>query len=128
MQSPTLRRAWHALVALALGIALVQGALAHHGWTWASEEEFELTGRITKVRLGNPHGELTVDTKGESWLVEVGQPWRNERAGLTDEMLGVGRVITIHGHRSANPSQRLMKAERIVIDGKSYNLYPDRKS
>jgi predicted GNAT family N-acyltransferase len=61
-------------------------------------------------------------------VVEVGQPWRNERAKLTPELLSVGRVITAHGHRSANAGERLMKAERVVIDGKSYNLYPDRPS
>jgi hypothetical protein len=36
--------------------------------------------------------------------------------------------MTAHGHRSANKGQRLMKAERLVIAGKSYNLYPDRAS
>ncbi|TVT53368.1 MAG: hypothetical protein FHK80_19335 [Azoarcus sp. PHD] len=107
---------------------VAQASLAHHGWAWATDVEFELTGTITKARLGNPHGELNVAVKDESWVVEVGQPWRNERAGLSDEMLGVGRVITVHGHRSSNPEQRVMKAERIIIDGKSYNLYPDRKS
>ena len=30
--------------------------------------------------------------------------------------------------RGANKAQRLMKAERIVIGAKSYNLYPDRPS
>jgi hypothetical protein len=58
----------------------------------------------------------------------VGQPWRNERAGLTDDLLRPGRLITVHGHRSANENERLMKAERVVIDGRSYDLYPDRKS
>ena len=83
---------------------------------------------VTAVAQGNLKRKLTVDAKGEKWEVEVGQPWRNERAGLTDEMLKPGQVITAHGHRSAKESERLMKAERIVIDGKSYNLYPDRKS
>ena len=49
-------------------------------------------------------------------------------AGLTPELLSVGRVLTAHGHRSAKASEKLMKAERVIIDGKSYNLYPDRKS
>jgi hypothetical protein len=71
---------------------------------------------------------VTLDVKGEKWIVEVGQPWRNERAGLTAKMLSKGQVITAHGHRSATKGKRLMKAERVVIDGKSYNLYPDRKS
>lgn len=119
---------WLAGLVLVIGMFVAQASLAHHGWAWATDVEFELTGTITKARLGNPHGELNVAVKDENWVVEVGQPWRNERAGLSDEMLGVGRVITVHGHRSSNREQRLMKAERIIIDGKSYNLYPDRKS
>jgi hypothetical protein len=107
---------------------LARSAAAHHGWGWATAEEFELTGQIVSVKLGNPHGEVTIDIKGEKWIVEVGQPWRNEKAGLTPKLLSKGRTITAHGHRSAKAGQRLMKAERVVIDGKSYNLYPDRES
>ncbi len=111
-----------------MGFFSAQSAWAHHGWGWATDEEFELTGEIAAVRLSNPHGEVTLVAKGEDWVVEVGQPWRNERAGLTAKLLSKGRVITAHGHRSAKKGMRLMKAERVVIDGKSYNLYPDRKS
>lgn len=121
-------RSWSARLVLAAGLALAQGSMAHHGWGWASEQEFELTGKITKVRLGNPHGEVTLDVAGDKWIVEVGQPWRNARAGLTSELLSPGRLMTAHGHRSSRTSELLMKAERVVIDGKSYNLYPDRPS
>ena len=117
-----------ALLVLAAGALVAQGVSAHHGWGWASEEEFELTGKITNVRLGNPHGEVTLDANGEKWIVEVGQPWRNEQAGLTPELLSVGRILTVHGHRSKKHSEKLMKAERVIIDGKSHNLYPDRDS
>jgi hypothetical protein len=101
---------------------------AHHGWGWATDEEFELTGKITGVKLGNPHGELKLNANGDDWLVEIGQPWRNERAGLTEDLLAVGTEVTAHGHRSANRDEKLMKAERLVIAGKDYNLYPDRTS
>ncbi len=116
------------LVALVLAVFLAQSAMAHHGWGWASDQEFVLTGKIANVRLGNPHGELTLEAEAAKWVVEVGQPWRNERAGLTAGLLSIGRVVTVHGHRSAKQGERLVKAERMVIDGKSYNLYPDRKS
>ena len=116
------------LFALLTAVFLTQTVWAHHGWGWATDEEFELTGEITAVRLGNPHGEVTLDVKGEKWIVEVGQPWRNEKAGLTQKLLSKGQVITAHGHRSARNGQRLMKAERFVINGRSYNLYPDRQS
>ena len=122
------RQIWFALLALVVGSFLAQVALAHHGWGWATEEEFELTGKITQVRLGNPHGEVTLDVAGDRWVVEVGQPWRNAQAGLSEELLSVGRVITAHGHRSAREGERVMKAERVVIENKSYNLYPDRAS
>jgi len=113
-----------AVLLLALSTALP--AWAHHGWRWAEDGNFELTGIIKAAQLGNPHGILTVDAEGEEWTVEVGQPWRNERAGLTDDMLSVGREVTISGARSADAADKRVKAERVIIDGQTYNLYPDR--
>ncbi|MEJ8571723.1 DUF6152 family protein [Microbaculum marinum] len=124
------------LSAFAVGaLLLAAGAtlsLAHHGWGWATGEEFELSGTITAVKLGNPHGELTIDAagdfEGEQWVVEIGQPWRNESAELTEEMLAIGTEMTAHGHRSSNPDVKLMKAEWLTIGGVKHNLYPDRES
>ena len=81
---------------------------------------------IKAAQLGNPHGLLTLDADGEEWTVEVGQPWRNERAGLTDDMLAPGVELTASGARPADHAENLLKAERIIIDGTTYNLYPDR--
>lgn len=114
------------LVIAALAGSLALPALAHHGWRWTDDGDFELTGIVTEARLGNPHGLLTVDAEGEIWTVEVGQPWRNERAGLSDAMLAPGAEITARGQRHADPAQRVMKAERILIGGQTYDLYPDR--
>ena len=109
-----------------LAAALALPAAAHHGWRWTADGNFELTGTITAARLGNPHGVLTVAVNDETWTVEVGQPWRNERAGLTDAMLAPGAEITAQGHRHADPAQPVLKAERIVINGQTYDLYPER--
>lgn len=112
---------------LALGAGLLAGpALAHHGWRWTNDGEFEISGRVVQAQLGNPHGVLTVDVDGETWMIEVGQPWRNARAGLTDSMLAPGAEIVVRGHRSADPAQRVVKAERIVVQGATFDLYPDR--
>ena len=118
-------------LSLVLGLCVavvltVTSAFAHHGWRWTEDGNFELTGIITESVLGNPHGVLKVDADGEVWTVEVGQPWRNERAGLTDEMLAPGNEITASGHRSANVDELLMKAERIIIAGNVHDLYPER--
>jgi hypothetical protein len=101
-------------------------ARAHHGWVWAQDEEFTLTGVIRGVRLGNPHGELDLQAADGMWIAEIGQPYRNERAGLTEEILEIGVEATLEGHRSRDPDQKVMKAERVIIAGKLYNLYPDR--
>jgi len=128
MQQTLSRRGVLAILAMTVFGLMSRGVNAHHGWGWATDEEFEISGKIVTVRLGNPHGEVTIDANGEKWVVEVGQPWRNENAGLSDDMFSVGRTITVHGHRSAKKGERLVKAERVIIDGKSHNLYPDRES
>ena len=109
----------------AAGLAPV-AARAHHGWGWAEDQEFTLAGVIRGVRLGNPHGELDVEAADGLWTAEIGQPYRNERAGLTEALLAPGTEVTLEGHRSRNPDEKLMKAERVIIAGKLYDLYPDR--
>ncbi len=115
-----------AAIGALLSAALAAPVLAHHGWAWAEDGNSELTGVIVAAKLGNPHGELTVDVGGSNWIVEVGQPWRNSRAGLKDEMLVKGVKLTVTGHRAADPNKKLFKAERVMIGERKFDLYPDR--
>lgn len=117
-----------AFYAAALGAALLlpAAASAHHGWSWTTGENMELTGTIVGTSLGNPHGELTMDVDGTLWTVEVGQPWRNSRAGIEDGDLAEGVVLTVSGEPSADPEEKLLKVERLWIDGALYELYPGR--
>lgn len=101
-------------------------ALAHHGWSWTTGGNLELTGVIREVRLGNPHGVLEVEADGETWTVEVGQPWRNQRAGLRGGDLAEGVEATFVGEPSADAGERRLKVERLVIDGREYVLYAER--
>lgn len=119
------RRTLLAGIAVSGGVAPAS-VFAHHGWRWTADGAFELSGIISEANLGMPHGVLTVDVEGEMWTVEVGQPWRNERAGLTDDLLSPGTEIIALGHRSADEGKNLMKAERIEISGTVYDLYPNR--
>jgi hypothetical protein len=43
-----------------------------------------------------------------------------------DAMLAKGVEATFQGHRTKDKNKRVMKAERVIIKGKLYNLYPDR--
>lgn len=121
------RRPLLALLGMSLLFAtMASPGLAHHGWRWAEDGTFELTGIIESAKLGNPHGMLTVDVEGEMWTVEVGQPWRHERVGLADETLSVGTEIMVAGRRSAKPEEKVVKAVSLTIAGERYVLYPDR--
>jgi hypothetical protein len=112
---------------LALGIAIsTRAAWGHHGWSWTTGKNTVLSGVIKKVRLGNPHGILEVEVGGETWTIEVGQPWRNERAGLKDGDLSEGVEIRVIGEPAADSSDKRLKAERLFLGDREYILYPDR--
>jgi hypothetical protein len=114
-------------IAIAAALFLAPAvAVAHHGWSWTTGGNIDLTGIITKAALGNPHGLLTVDVEGETWTVEVGQPWRNERSGLVDGDLAPGKTVRFIGEPAADAAKKVLKAERIFIADREYQLYPDR--
>lgn len=113
------------LTAMILALHSV-GALAHHGWAWTSGGNIELRGVIKEARLGNPHGVLQVDVNGEIWTVEVGQPWRNERAGLKDGDLAEGAEIRVIGEPAADASEKRLKVERLFLNEREFVLYPER--
>lgn len=115
------------VAALALGVLWQAGsAIAHHGWAWTTGGNIDLTGVITEAELGNPHGVLTVDVEGETWTLEVGQPWRNERAGVKDGDLAPGVEIRAIGEPAADKSERLLKVVRFWLGETEYVLYADR--
>ena len=115
------------IAALALGLtAPTAGVQAHHGWSWTTGGNIDLTGIIKVVRLGNPHGILKIDVEGEEWKAEVGQPWRNKRAGLEDGDLAEGVEIRVIGEPAADVSERRIKVERLFLREREYILYPGR--
>ena len=116
-----------AVLGIACGLVLQPGPTrAHHGWSWTTGGNIDLVGIIKAARLGNPHGILEVDVEGEVWTVEVGQPWRNERAGLKDGDLKEGVEIRAVGEPAADPSEKRLKAERLYLGEREFILYPGR--
>jgi hypothetical protein len=109
-----------AILATAFVLFAVPAATAHHGWAWTTGNNIKLAGRIEEVRLGNPHGILRV-------RVDVGQPWRDERAGLEDGDFAPGVEATVYGEPAARIEDKRLKVERLEINGRMYELYPERK-
>ena len=107
-------------------MAAVGPALAHHGWSWTEEGTFELKGTITEIYIGNPHATLDVDSEGAIWRVELAPPARTIAAGFTEEVAKKGDAVTAIGNRSKDRNEKRMKAVRIIVGGKTYDVYPDR--
>lgn len=123
MQHISFRHAAAGLLALT---AATLPADAHHGWSWTEDAFFELTGVVKSVYLGNPHAALEVDAEGELWKVELAPPSATQKAGFTEASAKPGDEVTALGNRSRDASERRMKAVRVTIGGKTYDVYPAR--
>jgi hypothetical protein len=102
-------------------------ALAHHGWSWAEDQQTELTGTIEKISMAPPHPSLMIKASdGKVWRVELSNPNQTARSGFTAKSAKPGDAIVILGNRNRDKSQAHMKAVRITINGKNYDMYPER--
>jgi hypothetical protein len=120
------RRALQLGVAGAVAAASLP-ALAHHGWNWAEDQQSELKGTVKSVSMAPPHPSLKVTAAdGKEWLIDLANPNQTERSGFTAVSAKAGDAITVLGNRSKDKSQLWMKAVRITVAGKSYDLYPER--
>ncbi|HXD72336.1 MAG TPA: DUF6152 family protein [Vicinamibacterales bacterium] len=116
------------VVVAAAALFLPKAALAHHGWGGNLDEEFELSGTVTRpVSLAGPHATMMIkDAQGHEWTLTLAPPPRTSAAGVKDGMFAVGTKVSAHGHRNRDMKKYEMKTERITVDGKTYNVYPDR--
>jgi len=116
------------IAAAAVALLIPQSVLAHHGWGGNADEEFEISGTVsTGVSLAGPHATMMIkDAEGHEWTLTLAPPPRTSAAGVKDGMFTVGSKITAHGHRNRDPKKYEVKTERITVDGKTYNVYPDR--
>ena len=112
---------------LALSLSTLP-ATAHHGWAGNSDEEFELTGTVEKgVSLAGPHATMKLRADGKVWDLTLAPPAGTERAGLKEGIIPVGATVTIHGHRNRDANRLEVKTERVTRNGRTFNVYPDRK-
>jgi hypothetical protein len=102
-------------------------ALAHHGWDWAQAEQTEMKGTVQKVSMAPPHPSLQVKAAdGVVWQVDLSNPGQTERSGFTGTSAKPGDSIVVLGNKHKDKAKRVMKAVRVTIGGKSYDLYPER--
>ncbi|MDI7861361.1 DUF6152 family protein [Rhizobiaceae bacterium n13] len=101
--------------------------MAHHGWSWAEAELSELNGTIRTISMAPPHPSLEVETASDGvWRIELGNPRQTQRSGFVEGSAKIGDQIVVLGNRSLDPNEKRMKAVRITVAGKVYDIYPER--
>ena len=101
-------------------------AFAHHGWSWAEEEQTELTGTIESISMSPPHPVLKVKAADGIWQVDLGNPNQTARSGFTGESAKAGDTIVVLGNRSLEKDKKHMKAVRITVRERQFDMYPER--
>ncbi len=110
-----------------LGLCLLANqAISHHGWSWYTDDEFTLTATVVQIQFANPHDRMSVEADGRIWNLLLSPPSRTRRAGLSEDMIEAGDVITAYGHRHSDADNLEMKTERLQVGDTLYNLYPRR--
>ncbi len=118
----------------ALGVALAGlfvgasvPALAHHGWSWAEDQQTELKGTIRTISMAPPHPSLQVAAAdGVVWQIDLGNPNQTARSGFTATSAKPGDAVVILGNRHKDKSKMQMKAVRITVGNQAYDMYPER--
>lgn len=118
-----MRIALAAIVAATLSTAGIAGAAwAHHGWeSYNSAKQQKVTGTIAELKWEQPHAILWVNSGGKKLEVWLSPLQRMVDRGLTKDALAVGKSVTV----DAQPHTQKVnewKAQRIAVDGKTYDL------
>ena len=94
----------------------------HHGWAdYDQEKVLDYTGTVQVATFENPHATALVRDKDKTWTVVLAPVSRLQERGVTIAMLKKGTSLRVVGypHREIKDE---MRAERIYIDGKKYEL------
>jgi hypothetical protein len=110
-----------AATVLALGLSPAI-AFAHHGWgSYDVAKKFTIDAPIEHVVWQNPHVHVMLKYQDATWEVTLAPISRMTRRGVEEVMLKPGVTIAAEGYPSTR-TEHEMRAERITIDGKIYEM------
>jgi Family of unknown function (DUF6152) len=103
-------------------IAAIGPAAAHHGWgSYDAANPVMVAGPILTSKYENPHATLTVRGSDKVWTVTLAPTSRMTSRGALMQMVAVGKTISAYGYPSTVEKDE-MRAERITVDGKTYEM------
>ena len=108
-------------------LCLAMPLSAHHGWGGQQDQESSVTGVVMQVpNLAGPHATMKIRVDQQVWDLTLSDGNRVTASGLKADTLKVGDTVTVHGHRSSDMKRFEMKTERVVHNGRTYAVYPNR--
>ena len=115
-----------ALIAAALGLAMVAPVLAHHSFAaeFDASKAVRLNGALTKIEWTNPHSYFYMDVKDDkgnivAWACEGGAPGALSRRGFRKGDIKLGDMLIVDGYQ-ARDGAHLIDARRVTLpDGRS---------
>jgi hypothetical protein len=109
-------------ILLAGALALAGPAAAHHGWgSYDAAKPVTVAGPILTSKYENPHATLTVKGRDKEWTVTLAPTSRMSIRGASVAVVSVGKTVSAYGYPSTVEKDE-MRAERITIDGKTYEM------
>lgn len=111
------------IVPLTVAATVAAGAaIAHHGWgSYDASKAFTIRSPVEMLSWSNPHAHIMLKHEGATWEATLAPLFRMQARGLSEEMLKPGTPVAIEGYPSTR-NQHEMRAERITVAGKTYEL------
>ncbi|MDQ8730377.1 DUF6152 family protein [Bradyrhizobium sp. LHD-71] len=101
---------------------LAAAAFAHHGWgSYDAANPVTVAGPIQTLKFENPHAEITVKGADKVWTVTLAPTSRMVARGASADVVAVGKEVSAYGYPST-AQRNEMRAERVTVDGKIYEL------
>lgn len=97
-------------------------AVAHHGWgSYDAGKPVTVEGPILTSTFENPHATIAVKAPDKIWTVTLAPTSRMIARGAQADVVAVGKKVSAYGYPSTVEMNE-MRAERISVDGKTYEL------
>lgn len=110
------------IIAAVAAFAVPVAAFAHHGWSSYDEAKpVTLTGPLSNVAWGNPHGSAKIRWQNKDWDVVLAPVSRMTARGLSETEINKGQRVTLTGYTRRDGSAE-MRIERIKIGDKTVEL------
>jgi hypothetical protein len=108
-----------------VALLAAQAASAHHSFAaeFDVKRPVELTGKVTKVELINPHSWIHLDVTSADgahadWMIEGGSPNALFKRGVTKKSIPLGSEIVVKGYQARDGSNRAVGRDISFADGR----------